>query len=444
MSHKFHIIWDQNQLPVKVVMNRDEPLLERNAENLRGGHSISQNVPTEKILKGWDLVELHHYMDDETLDAFLTEARIDDFIDYASDINLAVKTSQPTLLRHLLKRLSPQDCPITFDHYGYRSIEDQKKGESTASALDHVIQHGDAGCFDALMTHDTAMRTILSNLEAYESLAQPSQDMSRRFQRGLRFAEADPLTQAHRLSCLKRRIQDRPLNDTRETNRLQTELRAITKTLSLHSSSRADADNRKSVALLALALGMAPTTERMPIRFVDGVVPLARLIEDGSPSSWVPRTHHQIGIVGEVLAVAGTPNNQRSSLNLKDFADSRELTATEGRVHFPCLRHRNEQAAFIDMHSLELRYADYKTLLSLAGDRTAQVNHPDAGHAAERLYKTSADNALRTHSEIESPSIEAGAPESQHDTREAGGETYGDEIPELYETESQDSYSPSL
>lgn len=402
MLHHYHAVKNEFGDVVKVLMTGDpvspQPIPLHGDTDGESTLTAAPITPQE-LLNDIDLVDLHHYMSDDGLAIFLENTLITPFVDVHRDVDLAVRTKQPVLLRALLKELDPEDCPTTFDHYGYRTMRAHHLGQSVARALDRALETSDSQTFEILLEHDTVVRTLLDNLPGYRSIVSGTPAMASLFDRGLSFAPADLSRCEQRFQTLSNRISVCGSTDYRTRNCLVEELFAITRSISIYEGAQEIQPIARNIARLALALGLgAPASKPLP--FKDRSIELTRLIDEHCNWGHQRREPSDLESIAETVAILSSAPNQRYRLSVDMMQHCRTQARDWLRFPIPGWQENEVKVPHLSLSEVEAAYASEKTIFERLADQLNLIDNPQAKQASIFLAKTDPDHAIACAKEI--------------------------------------------
>ena len=386
--------------PIAVMASESQSAPELTAKEQRDGVTFHRNVRPHQVLESLSLTELPHYMDDEALGRFLEVAPVSHYMDLDNTLVQAAANNQVTLLRCLLGYLNPHDCPVTFDHYGYKTLEAQKMGLAALRALEYTLEKGTPETLGALFTHDTVVRTFLNSHQAYQMAANVNNpQVARRLQRAVYFGAADTTTQKQRLSCLKTRMADIKPDEKQARDSLRLEVRAIAANLSVKPKEPEQIEVLAKLVSYGIALGMDEETRHHPITFVDGRTPLRNLIEGplrvahhkGLP---VNRSTDDIWETGKRLYVAALPNWEERTLTRQELNQAGEAAIHHNAIRIPDLDETMNQ---VFVGELALSFADNQAIINLVAEKLYEAPDPTARMIASQLTNTTPGKMAQMH-----------------------------------------------
>lgn len=396
MTHHYHAVKNEHGDLIKVLMTLDgqAPVPEYPSDEMQESLRV-ETVAPDHLLRTIELIDLRHYMSDMVLECFIEDAQIGRTLNVQSDIGLAIRTDQPILLKALLDQLNPEDCPPTFDHYGYRTMRDHHLGQSVARAMDRCFECGDTETLKILLGHDTVMRTILDNANGYRSIADSYPEMARLLDQGLSFKPADPLVQEYRLQSLNHRINTRPYSDDRGLVAQVQELKAITRSITLGDDWLFTQPLSRQIARSALALGFGGINGE-PLPFASGFISLGDLIARYCDWNDQKRSSARIADLAETVASLGVKEDQKHYLTPNLLARCRQQACDSLRFPVPGLGHDLNDinnAPHLTLGTVEAYYADDKILLERLAHQLASLDRPNAKAQAKNLATLDPDDA---------------------------------------------------
>lgn len=365
--------------------------LENTPAAIQTDATLRRPAQPREIMESLSLTELPRYMDDDTLQRFLEAIPVSQYIDLDNTILQAAQSNQATLLRCLLGHLNPNDCPATFDHYGYKTLEAQRMGFSTIQALEYTLEKGTPEILDTLFTHDTVIRTFLNSRHAYQIVANVNNpEIARHLQRAVCFEPADTTTQKQRLSCLKMRMMDTKPDERLARDSLRLEVRAIAANLSIKPKTPEQVEVLVKLALYGIALGMEQETRHDPVAFVDDRICLTDLIEGPlriarNKELPIGRSANEVREAGKQLYVAGYLDTKKPPTMRQELYSAGETATYHNAIRIP---HLDDTMNQVLIGKLALTFADNQALINLVAEKLYEVTDPTARQIASQLANT--------------------------------------------------------
>lgn len=396
MPHHYHALRNEDGDLVRVLLTQDpQPPTPENVEQLVDASQMLSVTPIEPeaLLASIDLPDLHHHMNETVLSCLLDDVDIGKFVDPQRDIDLAIRTGQPVLLTALLRELKPEDCPATFDHYGYRTMKAHHLGQSISHALDRALETQDVETLAILLKHDTVVRTLLDNLPGYQKIAASHPEMKRLFDRGLGFTETDPAGHEYRLRTLNHRASLSSSMDEVSRSALKEELKAITRSIDISAISLNSHELAQKIATLALALGMG-SSESQTLPFANQPITLSNLIETHCHWDNQRRGSIERQNLAETLAILAADNSQRYQLTPEIIRHCRLQARDWLRFPLPAVTAESVKPIHLSLGATEADYASDKTVFERFAEQLCEIDSPHAKRTASFLLKADPDQVF--------------------------------------------------
>jgi hypothetical protein len=382
-TRQLHALLDENNGLVRNVVAPENLHIPGLASE---NQSVRENTAIREVLEHVNLLDLPALMDAETLDRFLLRAPLKDYINPRRDITQAAQQGRTVLLKHLLHHLPPSECPDTFDNSGYKTPWAQSMGGGLDQACSQAIASEDIETLEVLITHDTVLRTVFMNHDAYQVGVNPASPLSSLLKTGLRYSPASDETNLYRITSLQERLDVLPLAGFDTHAGLQQEVRALAHALTLDTQSPIQRQTQKRLSQAALSLGMEPEIHRQPLRFQDDqTATLDTLIEKtGAMERRYPRLPSQ----KEALATAIGNNVARHQLGI-DLSQSQKLDAyrerqTAGNLQLP-LANSAGNPITLAMGRNEWWYLNDEQFIRVVAQRISRSQHDQAKPIAKGL-----------------------------------------------------------